>query len=287
MVKGFTDPLKQVQAQQAYYGLESKMKTVKPLKPFLKPLSEGGFLEDPDRFNLLMDIDKGDKEALKKFMVQKGIDPLDLDMDNVAHEQKTYVSTPLEMAFDEVMENANRSGVQDKMSRVVTEEWDNDSVIKLLDRPQDSAVLIEQMENGIYDAVQERISENIRTDVTGAFRNRSNYEQYMLANQQLEAEYQDYLRQEQARQQQAAAAQQQQASGGQQQVAEKAPIAEANDAKQYREKVQASEAEAAKARAKATRVSKPKSKAKKKEAVNPVTLGSQDFQKYFDDLLKL
>jgi hypothetical protein len=176
---------------------------------------------------------------------------------------------------------------------VVTQEWDNDSVIKLLDRPQDSAVLIEQMENGIYDAVQERISENIRTDVTGAYRNRSNYDQYMLANQQLEAEYQDYLRQEQARQQAAAQNGRSAAAEGvvsnvtEQPAVEREPIAEAKDAKQYREKVQASEAEAAKARAKATRVSKPKGKAKKKEAVNPVTLGSQDFQKYFDDLLKL
>ena len=284
MVKGFTDPEKQVQAQQAYYGLESKMKTVKPLKPFLKPLYDGGYIDDPARFNLLMDIDKGDKEALKKFMVEKGIDPFELDMDNVSHEQKSHVSTPLEMAFDDVMENAGRSGVQEQMSKIVTSDWDNDSVIRLLDRPQDSAVLIEQMGNGIYDAVQERIAENVRTDVNGAYGGRSNYDQYMIANQQLETEYQQYVQGEQARQQQAAPVQQQRQAP----VQQAAPVAGGEDvaAKQYRDKVKASEAKAAEARAKATSMSKPKGRAKKKATVNPVTLSGDDFQSYFDDLLK-
>ncbi len=282
MVKGFTDPHKIVQSQQAYHGLDGKMKTFKEFKPLLRALKERGMTEDMGKFDLSMDLFDGNQEALKKQMIDKSIDPFEMDMEKVAYERGSHSTSPIEMALDDVLDNANRNGVQQKMETVLASEWDNDSVIKLLDRPQDSAVLIEQMGNGIYDAVQERISENNRTDVNGSFRNRSNYDQYMLANQQLEAEYQAYVTRE--REKGAAA----EAERSESVVAdEKQKIADTDTQAKYAAGVQEREKVAADARAKATSVSKPKRKAKAKKAIDPLGLSGDKFQSYFDDLLKL
>ncbi len=267
MVKGFTDPHKIVQSQQAYYGLEGKMKVFKDHKPFIRALTERGITaEDTSKFNLAMDLVDGNADALREHLRSLDIDPMDLDMDDKSYEQKSHVASPIEIALDDVIDTASRYGVQDKMENVLGKEWDNDSVMKLLDRPQDSAILVEHMQNGIYDAVQERISENNRLDVNGSFRNRSNYDQYMIANKQLEDEYKQYIESQKT---------------GNVEV-EKAKIEDENAQNQYKQKVAIKEKEASEARARATRSSKPKSRPRKKRETNPMSLSGDKFQDYFN-----
>jgi len=280
-VKGFSDPHKVVQSMQAYHGLESKMKTFKEFKPILRALKERGMTDDLEKFDLAMALSDGNQEALKKQLSDKAIDPLDMDMDNVQYERNRQSSSPMEMALDDVLETAARNGVQPRMEQVLSSDWDQDSVVRILERPQDGAILAEQMSNGVYDAVQERIAENTRTDVNGMYRNMSMYDQYKQANEQLETEYRSYVAQEeQGRQRQAAAQSEQRV------VDETAKIADAEASEQYRKKVQAKEKVASEARAKATSVSKPKSRPRKKKAVDPLTLSGDKFQSYFDDMLK-
>jgi len=270
-VKGFTDPEKIIQSQQMLHGFEDKMAVFKKHKPFLRALQEQGMVEDTSKFDLAMNIANGDKEAFKQHAHNQGWDLLDMDMDAVSYEGKARTTSNIEMALDDVMETATRGGVQERMENVLGKEWDSDSVVTLLDHPRDSAILVDHMKNGIYDAVQERISEKLRTDTYGSFSNESSYRKYMVASQELETEYQAY---------QAEASQK---AGEQKVLDEKSRIETGRKDTEYKAEASKREQAANDARAKAVRASKPKQKAKRVvKDVDKMKLTGDAFNDYFN-----
>lgn len=276
IVKGFTDPEKVIQSQQMSYGFNDKMSVFKKNKPYLKALQESGMIEDREKFDLFMSMAKGDKEAFKQHAKNQNWDLMEMDMDSVNYEGKPQIPSDMELALDDVLENAGSRGVQSRMEKVLGKEWDSGSVVQLLDRPQDSAILVDHMENGIYDAVQERISEKARIDVNGVFTGRSNYDQYMIASQELDAEYRAYT-QEQAKQRENQLAEADKVAQA------KAKIEQERKDAEYKAAAQAKEKEANEARAKATRMSKPKNKPKRSvKKVDKMALTGDDFQAYFN-----
>ncbi len=278
-VRGSKDPEKVVQGLQKQYGFEDKMKVFKQHKPMLRALQEQGMVEDSTKFDLAMNIASGDKEAFKQHAKNQGWDLMDMDMDEVAYEGKSQTSSAMEMALDDVLESAARGGVQDRMEGVLGKDWDSDSVVKLLDRPKDSAVLISHMENGIYDAVQERIAEKSRSDVHGEFERENNYNQYMIASRELESEYQEHIARESESKPAAVAAR---VDAGV--VAdETAKIENARKDERYKADVAKREKDATEARAKAARMSKPKNKTRKvKKEVDKMKLTGDAFSDYFN-----
>lgn len=277
-VKGFTDPEKVIQSQQMAYGFNDKMSVFKKHKPYYKALQEQGMIDDPAKFDLLMNMAKGDKEAFKQHAKNQGWDLMEMDMDEVKYEGATNLPSQIELALDDVIENASRSGVEDKIKNVLGSEWDSDSVVQLLERPQDSSILVQHMQNGIYDAVQERIGEKNRTDVNGVFSSRSNYDQYMIASRELEAEYQRYTHHESQSMQA-----QQEAERKQREADEAAKIEDERKKAQYAKTAKQREEEANRARVKATQASRPKNKAKRSvKKVDRMKLTGDDFQNYFN-----
>ena len=282
-VKGFTDPEKVIQSQQMAAGLEQKMSVFKKHKPFFRGLQENGMIDDPAKFDLAMNM-MTDKEAFKQHAKNQGWDLLDMDMDEVKYEPKQHTASPIEMALDDVMDNAARAGVKSKMEQALAEEWDNGSVVKLLENPQDSAILVAHMENGIYDAVQERISEKARVDVNGIFTGRTKYDQYMVASQELEHEYQTMIQREQSKKQQTTKAPAAEVQDDTAKIeAEKLKIEEGRKAAEYKKSVAQKEQEAKLAREKASRASKPKNKPRRSnKKVDKMSLTGSDFQNYFN-----
>ena len=279
-VKGFSDPEKVIQSQQMAYGFNDKMSTFKKYKPFLKELQSQGFLDDPSKFDLVMNMASGDQEAIKQFMKTKEIDPLDFDMEEVKYAGQSRTASPIELALDDVLDNAQRNGVHDEMERLLAKDWDSESVVKMLERPQDSAVLVSHLQKGdngisIYDAVQERISEKKRTDVSGEFSGVDAYTQYMVASRELDGEYQDYVKEHNATQQAEESADKVEA--------EKKRISQGNKNEQYKKQAAKKEESAKQARAKATSVSKPKPKTRRvKKEADPMKLSGDSFQDYFN-----
>jgi len=76
-VEGFKDPEKLIQAQQLAYNYSAKMAGFKQYRPFMQPLKERGLLENPEKFDMIMDIVDGNTDALKKYIQDSGIDPLE------------------------------------------------------------------------------------------------------------------------------------------------------------------------------------------------------------------
>ena len=276
-VKGYTDPDKVIKSQQMAYGLNHKMAVLKEHKQFFKGLQENGMVDDPTKFDMAMNIMKGDPEAIKQHMANLNMDPSMLDMHEVKYEGEVHRASNLELAFDDVVENAARVGVQDRLQTVLSSEWDNDSVVKLLERPGDSSLLVEHLQSGIYDAVNERILEKTGVDVDGSFSAKSSFDKYTEAAAELENEYQAILRQEQEQAQSAKNAEQERLA----QETIKTREVEAEAAK-VKARLKSEEATRV-ARNKATSMSKPKpTRTAPKPKKDKMSLTGADFQDYFN-----
>lgn len=186
-VKGFQDPQKIIQAQQMAYGYSDKMAGFKQYKPFMMPLKEKGYLDDPDKFNFLMELAEGNVDALKTHMKTLKVDPLELDLDTVNYSAKDHRASDVKIALDETFEKAKIAGVEGKLNEVIGGEWDEPSIREFLDDPRVRADLLEHMQNGVYDMVQDKIKENKVLDYN--FGTMKSTDQYRTAFNQLVEEY--------------------------------------------------------------------------------------------------
>ena len=282
-MKGFDDPKKIIQSMQMAAGFSDKMAGFKPYRPFMSTLKEKGMLDDPEKFNLAMSLLDGDSEALKQHLKNLEIDPFEMDMDNINYQKKNQVSSNIEIAYDDIMENAKRSNVGDQVQKIISKDWDDQSVIELLEDTQSSADLVHHINSGAYEMVQERIAEKKRTDVDNVYSTQSSIKQYREAAGELEAEYANFIQNQPDANEDA---------GNEQGIdqstveTEKAKIEETRKATEYRKKVEKQNAKASEARKKATSVSKKKPRAKpKKKVIDPGELSDEEFTKYLDGVL--
>lgn len=192
MVKGFTDPSKIIRAQQMLYGFEEKMSGFKQYRPFVGSLKKTGMIDNPEKFNMMMDIMSGDKEALKQFIKTSNIDPIiDLDLDAVNYKGKNYVDSKQSLDIEDSIEIAKSLGVEDKFRETVGKKWDDESFKEFTLTPEVREDLLDHMSNRInpndenspiiYDAVQDKIAEMKMLDSTGTFNAKSSINQYRAA----------------------------------------------------------------------------------------------------------
>lgn len=188
-VKGFTDPDKIIQAQQMAYGFSDKMASFKQYRPYMASLKERGMLEDPSKFNFVMDLLDGDPEALKKHLQTLKVDPLDLDMENVAYAgAKNHLTSREELVLEDALEQAKQYGAEDKLRSALAKDWDAESFNEFLTVPEVRRDLLEHMATGAYDLVQDRIAEMKTLDVSGTFSSMKATDQYRQAVQSLTAD---------------------------------------------------------------------------------------------------
>ena len=282
-MRGFDDPEKIIKAQQMAAGYAEKMAAFKSYKPFMATLKEKGLLDNPDKFNLAMNLLDGDKEALKKMIKDAEIDPVELDLEDINYVPKNELASDIEVALDEVMENAAQYGVDDTVKEIITKEWDDDSVIELLEDPRNSADLIDHLNSGVFDVVQDRILEKRRTDVNGVYTSKPMIQQYREAAVELEHEFMQQLQ-----------AMEQENQGevpndtqGQPQAQGWIPDPSAGDADQeaYKAKVEKQTAKTNEARRKASSLSRKKRGTRKeKPSVDPLTLDDDKFMEFIDSI---
>jgi len=296
VIKGFDDPKKIIQAQQMAAGFSDKMKSFKQYRPFITPLKEKGIIDNPDKFNLMINALDGDKEAIKTLIQQAEIDPVELDMENIDYKPKNQISSDIEVAFEDVVDTAEQYGVRDKVEQVIAKDWDDNSVIELLEDPQNSADLVNHLSTGVYDLVQSRIAEKKMTDPYGAFNKKRAIDQYREAASELEQEYLIYLQEQEAMQYGNGNAQ---AEPGIQnngfgsnasQFSEEEIQAEIERIKQeqeYKTNVNKRNAEADKSRRKAASVSRKKPKSRKKETkeFDVGSLSDEEFEELLNSFI--
>lgn len=291
-MKGFDDPKKIIQAQQMAAGFSEKMSAFKPYRPFMTAIKEQGLLEDPAKFDLAMNVLNRDPEAIKQIIKESGIDPLDLDLENVNYAGKSYVASEPEIVLDDMLSNARTSGVEADIQRALSGRWAEDgSLAELLKNPEEAQGFVGHMvkaEDGrsAYDDVQDRVAEKLRTDYSGTFTNMTALQQYKTAAGELEREYNEQIKTSKLtslKEQQAEA----ERAKAEKVEAEKKRIEAERAEKEYKAKVEQEAKKASEARRKAANLSTPKKKAKAKAKFDPIdksqTLEGEDLMKYFNE----
>ena len=282
------DPKKIIQAFQKAAGFDDKMKAFKKYRPFITPLQEKGILDNPDKFNLMMNAMDGDSEAIKRILSNAEIDPIELDMDNINYTPTNSVSSDIELAYEDVMESATQNGVKAQVQKVISGEWDDQSVVELLNDPENSADLVSHLSTGVYDLVQERISQKKMIDSNGVFGNKKSIEQYREAAKEIEGEYLHFLQQQEQSnptpEQQQVVDQHEEFQFSEEEIQEEIERIKAE--RSYASKVEKKNAEASRGRKKAASLSKKKPRTKKKNtSFDPGTLSDEEFTAYLDGMI--
>ena len=302
MVKGFTDPSKIIRAQQMLYGFEEKMSGFKQYRPFVGSLKKTGMIDNPEKFNMMMDIMSGDKEALKAFIKSSNIDPIiDLDLDTVNYNGKNYIDSKQSLDIEDTLEIAKNLGIEDKFRETVGKRWDDESFKEFTSTPEVREDLLEHMTNRInpndetspiiYDAVQDKIAEMKLLDNNGMFNAKSSINQYRAAVVALSNDLRSRSANQQVVKKDENNATITQAQPKQTTIAdveaEKAKILQKRKEDEYKIELEKKEKLDAEKRKKASSVSKTKpTTVEKKQKFDPLALSGDDFRSYFDSLGK-
>ena len=130
-----------------------KMQALKPQLRIMRALDKNGLL-DEDKINFLIDLDKKNPEAIKKFLKEKEIDPMDLDLDEESSYKPTsYAPTESEQALQDVLDDIQNTPSFKRTIEELGSKWDEESKKVLGQKPELIRIINGQIENGIYDQV--------------------------------------------------------------------------------------------------------------------------------------
>lgn len=279
-VRGFTDPKKIIKSQQMSASYSDRMAALKPYRPLMKPLKERGYLDDPEKFNFAMQVMDGDEEAIKKFLKDKNIDPFEFDMETINPEQKQYTASKIDIAVDEMFEDAQRIGVDKQLQEAFSRDWDDSSVVSILEDKNYQQDLLDHIASGAYDIIQDKITEIKRSDMSGQYANLSKIDQYKQAIVTINKE-QSIANEINSNANSTA--------GSEAEVktqAEPAVKVSAKEEEEYKKKVASDNKKAANARKKAASVSRKKSGTKKnKQQFDPDKLSDEEFESMIQDMI--
>ena len=134
-----------------------KMQTLRPQLKILKTLEKNNLLAE-DKINFLIDLDKKNPEAIKKFLKEKEIDPMDLDLSEEAeYKPKSYMPTDKEAAIDEVLDQIRETPSFNRTVDELGNKWDDASKQIIFENPQLIAIINDQIANGMYDQIMSAV----------------------------------------------------------------------------------------------------------------------------------
>ena len=277
-VKGFTDPEKIIRSQQMLHGYSDRMKGFNEYRPFMKALKENGLLEDESKFNFALSLLKGDKAAIKQHMKTLSIDPVDLELDETAYKPTNYVASKESLILEDTLQVARESGIEDKLRKTIGEQWDNESFQEFVSNPDVRQDLLEHMQSGAFDLVQDKIAEMEVLDTYGTFRNMKSTDKYRQAVQLVNKELAAKRPSEPERM----------PNNAQQQAQQNNRIDAALLAKkeaEYKAQVEQKNKEADEARKKAAAISKKKATTVQTKKFDPLSLEGDDLNSFVDGLI--
>jgi len=146
-------PEEAIQLMQMGANFTRKMQEIAPHRKILTMLDKVQLL-DEDKLSFLIDLDKGDPEAIKKFIKDKGVDPLDIDTTTEpAYREGSHKVSDEEQRFSSTLDEL--SSTQEGRDTLLTVEktWDQASKDMLWSQPEVLPIIRAQRETGIYDRI--------------------------------------------------------------------------------------------------------------------------------------
>ena len=143
------DELKQLASKGMNYT--RKMQEIKEYREHVSAIKEANLSKDD--INLMIDVLKGDKDALATVMKKTGVDALDLDVDNSQYVPKNYGRSEVELEIDEVVSTIARDPEYVTTKHIISSNWDKQSQMEFVKDPIKIAKLHEDVKTGTFDKV--------------------------------------------------------------------------------------------------------------------------------------
>ena len=143
------DELKQLASKGMNYT--KKMQDIKEYREHVSAIKEAALSKDD--INLMIDVLKGDKDALATVMKRTGVDALDVDVDNSTYVPKNYGRNEVELDIEEVVETISRDPEYVTTKHIISSNWDKQSQMEFVKDPIKIKKLHEDVKNGTFDQV--------------------------------------------------------------------------------------------------------------------------------------
>lgn len=130
-------------------------KKTQALKPWRKTIDaiESAKLGHDD-INLMIDVFKGDKNAISELIKRTGVDTLDLDTENSKYVPKDYGRDDTALAIKDIVDEISADKEYETTHRILSKEWDEKSFSELTKDPELIRLLHVDVKSGMYDKVQ-------------------------------------------------------------------------------------------------------------------------------------
>ena len=132
-----------------------KMQSIAPMRKAVESLSNAG-IDSEEKLSYLIDLYKGDKEAIKQLLKNNQIDAMDLDLDEVNYSpNRQNIASDADVKFAETLSNINESLPQ--IQNIIDKQWDAESKKILLSDPRALQALHEEIQMGRFEPVQKQL----------------------------------------------------------------------------------------------------------------------------------
>lgn len=174
----FTDDEIREQFPRIFGQAMDYTKKMQALKPWRKTIDaiEGAQLSHND-VNLMIDVLKGDKDAVAAVLKRTGVDALEIDVEQSRYVPKDYGRDDKALAVKDVIDEISGDAEYSTTYRILNKEWDDDSFREMTNDPDLIRLLHIDVKSGMYDRVQP-IAEKLKVYDRGR---RSNLDYYKEA----------------------------------------------------------------------------------------------------------
>lgn len=174
----FTDDEIREQFPRIFGQAMDYTKKMQALKPWRKTIDaiEGAQLSHND-VNLMIDVLKGDKDAVAAVLKRTGVDALEIDVEQSRYVPKDYGRDDKALAVKDVIDEISDDAEYSTTYRILNKEWDDDSFREMTNDPDLIRLLHIDVKSGMYDRVQP-IAEKLKVYDRGR---RSNLDYYKEA----------------------------------------------------------------------------------------------------------
>jgi len=134
-----------------------KMSALKPNLRMMRMLENNGLL-DEEKLTFLIDLNSGNQEAIKKFLKEKSVDPMDIDIDEEPKYQPgNHQVSDTEIAFSNTLQDVMSTEGGPMTVQIIQNQWDDRSKEAVYADPSILPLINEQRRNGIYDRIVNEI----------------------------------------------------------------------------------------------------------------------------------
>ena len=130
-----------------------KMQELQPQRKTLLLLENNGLL-DEGKLSYLIDLSKGDPEAIKKLIKDSNFDVMNVDLDKEStYQGGNHTVTDEEVNFRTVLDELNSNPVGNETLNTISSTWDQASKEVLWSNPEVMTTIHAQRESGIYNRI--------------------------------------------------------------------------------------------------------------------------------------